>query len=205
MIARTERIAIASRITAYLRDRLQLPGEAIDLEASFSEIGLSSLQLVGLTAHLSQELGRPLSPTLGWEYPTISELAGYVAGDTVATKEHGLRNADLSTDEQIAIIGMSCRFPGAPDLESFWNLCWEGLDSISEVPSARWDTNRYYDPDPSTPGKTYSRYGGFLDGLDKFDAAFFTVSPREAVHLDPRQRLIMETSWEALENAGSPR
>jgi myxalamid-type polyketide synthase MxaE and MxaD len=204
MTASSERNVIASCITAYLRDHLQVNEQEIERDASFSEIGLTSLQLVGLTAHLAEVLGRTLSPTLGWEYRTISEMAGYLAGDAGFKMEQRHGDSDPSSEEQIAIIGMSCRFPGAPDLPSFWNLCWEALDSITEVPPARWDVNRYYDPDPSTPGKTYSRFGGFLEGLDMFDAAFFKISPREAVHLDPRQRLIMETSWEALEDAGIP-
>lgn len=104
--------------------------------------------------------------------------------------------------EPIAIIGMACRFPGgANDPESFWQLCKSGVDAIQEVPSDRWDLNTYYHPAPETPGKIYTRRGGFLEQVDEFDASFFGLAPREVVSLDPQQRLLLEVSWEALENA----
>ena len=94
-------------------------------------------------------------------------------------------------DDAIAIIGMSCRFPKAPDPGAFWRLLTDGVSVIGDVPADRWD-----------PGDVPSRYGGFLDRVDGFDAAFFGVSPREAVVMDPQQRLMLELSWEALEQAG---
>ena len=104
--------------------------------------------------------------------------------------------------EPIAIIGMSCRFPGhANSPEAYWNLLHDGVDAIREVPSDRWDVDAFYDPDPDCPGKMYTRKGGFLDDVDKFDAYFFGISPRETVKTDPQQRLVLEVSWEALENA----
>jgi acyl transferase domain-containing protein/NADP-dependent 3-hydroxy acid dehydrogenase YdfG/acyl carrier protein len=104
----------------------------------------------------------------------------------------------------IAIVGMACRFPGAPDLASYWELCWNKINAITEVPAERWDANAIFDKDSSSPGMSYSKHGGFLSFPDSFDAAFFGISPREAPHVDPRQRLILETSWEALEDANIP-
>src|SRR4028118_655381 len=105
--------------------------------------------------------------------------------------------------EPIAIIGMGCRFPGgANDPESFWQLLRDGVDAIQEGPSDRWDLNTYYDSNPETPGKIYTRRGGFLERVDEFDASFFGLAPREAAIADPQQRLLLEVSWEALENAG---
>jgi len=104
--------------------------------------------------------------------------------------------------EPIAVIGIGCRFPGAANPEQFWQLLREGRDAITQVPPDRWDVNGYYDANPQAPGKSYSRWGGFLDSVDQFDAAFFGISPRETQHMDPRQRLLLETAWEALENAG---
>ena len=97
---------------------------------------------------------------------------------------------------------MSCRFPGAPDPEAFWEVLSGGVDAIREVPEDRFDIDEFYDPDPETPGKTYTRFGGFLDGIDGFDPEFFGISPREAVWIEPQQRLMLETAWEGLERAG---
>ena len=114
-----------------------------------------------------------------------------------------LDTLERSRTEPIAIIGMGCRFPGgANDPESFWQLLCNGVDATREIPSDRWDINAYYDPNPQTPGKMYTRRGGFLDRVDEFDAEFFGIAPREAVSMDPQQRLLLEVSYSALENAG---
>lgn len=106
----------------------------------------------------------------------------------------------------IAIVGMSCRFPGGVNgPASFWQLLRNGINAISEVPKDRWDLDCFYDPDPDVPGKMYTRFGGFLDNVDCFDPGFFGISPRETVSMDPQQRLLLEVSWEALENAGMGR
>lgn len=102
----------------------------------------------------------------------------------------------------VAIVGMGCRFPGAPDVASYWSALLDGVDAISEVPISRWDAGSLYDPDPDAPGKTSSVWGGFVDGVELFDAEFFGISPREAVSIDPQQRLLLETAWRALEDGG---
>lgn len=105
--------------------------------------------------------------------------------------------------EPIAVIGLGCRFPdGAESPDEFWRMLRDGVDGITEVPSDRWNVDAYYDPEPGSPGKTYTRCGGFLKGVDSFDAQFFRISPREAASMDPQQRLLLEVSWEALEHAG---
>ncbi|NEO91651.1 MAG: SDR family NAD(P)-dependent oxidoreductase, partial [Moorea sp. SIO3G5] len=110
---------------------------------------------------------------------------------------------EKSQREPIAIIGMGCRFPGgASTPEAFWDILQNGVDAITEVPQDRWHLDDYYDPDPDSPGKIYTRYGGFLNKLQEFDNNFFGISPKEAIHLDPQQRLLLEVSWEALENSG---
>ena len=112
-----------------------------------------------------------------------------------------INTLERTRTEPIAIIGMGCRFPGAKNPAAFWELLRNGQDAIGEVPADRWDIEAYYDPDPQAPGKMYTRYGGFLDRIDQFDAAFWGISPREAAKLDPQQRLLLEVSWEALEQA----
>ena len=105
--------------------------------------------------------------------------------------------------DRIAIIGIGCRFPGGVnDAESFWKLLMERRDAVSDVPADRWNVERYYDHEPAIPGKTFVKRGGFLDQIDKFDPQFFGISPREAPYVDPQHRLLLETSWEAIENAG---
>jgi len=105
--------------------------------------------------------------------------------------------------EPIAIIGIGCRFPGgANNAERYWQLLVEGVDAITEIPPDRWHINKFYHPDPAKPGKTYARWGGFVDNIDQFDPQFFGISPREAARMDPQQRLLLEIVWEALEDGG---
>jgi hypothetical protein len=109
-----------------------------------------------------------------------------------------------SLNEPVAIVGMGCRYPGAPDVDAFWRLLAGGVDAVTEAPAERWDLQELYNPDPSVPGKMVSRWGGFLRKLEEFDAEFFGITPREVPHVDPRQRIILEIAWEALEAAGIP-
>ncbi|AMT70869.1 type I polyketide synthase [Mycobacteroides immunogenum] len=104
----------------------------------------------------------------------------------------------------VAIIGIGCRFPGGiGDADSFWNFVLHKGDAVADIPKDRWDADKYYDPDPDTPGRMYTRRGSFLtQEFRRFDADFFGISHREAAVLDPQQRLLLETTWEALDDAG---
>ncbi len=142
----------------------------------------------------------------------MSEFAHDISGMSrerlalVAQELHDrLQAVEARRHEPIAIIGMSCRCPGAEDVNHYWRLLRNGVDAITETPaSRRWNKERYYDPNPDSPGRAYIWEGGFLNGVDQFDPHFFGISPREAVRMDPQQRLLMESVWEALENAGQP-
>ncbi|MEU3661908.1 type I polyketide synthase, partial [Streptomyces sp. NPDC032940] len=107
-------------------------------------------------------------------------------------------------DTPIAVVGVSCRLPGAPDPTAFRNLLRAGADAITDVPRERWNADELYDEDTGRPGTVNTRRGGFLNqtDVDHFDAAFFGISPREAAAMDPQQRLVLELTWEALEDAG---
>ncbi|HEY2139864.1 MAG TPA: polyketide synthase, partial [Chthoniobacterales bacterium] len=103
----------------------------------------------------------------------------------------------------VAIVGIGCRFPGGADSpDALWKLLCEGVDAVREVPEDRWKVDGFYDPEPGKPGKTYAKWGGFIDGIDQFDARFFGISPREADLMDPQQRLLLEATWEAIEDGG---
>jgi acyl transferase domain-containing protein/acyl carrier protein len=121
----------------------------------------------------------------------------------VSKSGNGAGHADPG--EPIAIIGMGCRFPGAPDPEALWQVLRDGVDCIDEVPRHRFpEIDDFYDPTPGTPGKIITREGGYLEHIDGFDPLFFGVSPREATYMDPQQRLLLEVGWEAIEDAGLP-
>jgi len=114
-----------------------------------------------------------------------------------------LERSEARTREPIAVVGMACRFPGGADTpEAYWDLLREGRSGIVEVPSDRWDIDEWYDPELSEAGTMYTRSGGFIGPVDRFDAGLFRISPREAATMDPQQRLLLECTWEALENAG---
>jgi acyl transferase domain-containing protein len=105
-------------------------------------------------------------------------------------------------DEPIAVIGLAGRFPGAESPAALWELLHGGGDAVTEIPADRWAADEHYDPRPVTPGKMSTRWGGFLADVRGFDAAFFGISAREAAYMDPQQRLVLETAWESLEDAG---
>ena len=194
---------IAAWLIDRLAERLAVARESIDPREPFASYGLTSREAVVLSGELEDWLHRTLSPTLVWDHPTIESLARFLAGDAAPapiTVPHG--SSGRGAAEPIAIVGLGCRFPGAPDPDAFWNLLRSGGDAICEVPADRWDASAFYDPDPATPGTTTTRSGGFLAEIDAFEPSFFCIAPKEASHMDPQQRLLLEVTWEALENAG---
>lgn len=107
------------------------------------------------------------------------------------------------SENSVAIVGISCRFPhGANNTDKYWALLRDGVDAITEVPKTRWDVDYFQESDRAAPWKAATRFGGFLDQVDQFDAQFFRIAPVEANNIDPQQRILLETTWEALENAG---
>jgi acyl transferase domain-containing protein/thioesterase domain-containing protein/acyl carrier protein len=137
----------------------------------------------------------------------MSDLAARVAGLSPAQRkllEQRLKaqSALPPAAGSIAVIGMACRFPGAPNLQAFWQLIAEGRSAASEVPPDRWNADAFFDASGETPGKMSVRWAAFIDNPDQFDPQFFGITPREAVRMDPQQRLLLEVAWEAMENAG---
>jgi phthiocerol/phenolphthiocerol synthesis type-I polyketide synthase B len=113
--------------------------------------------------------------------------------------------ARISVAEPVAVVGIGCRFPGGVDgPASMWRLLIDGVDAVTQVPADRWDADAFFDPDPLAPGRMTTRCGGFVPDVTGFDADFFGIAPREAQSMDPQQRMLLEVTWEALENAGIP-
>ncbi|HTZ14424.1 MAG TPA: SDR family NAD(P)-dependent oxidoreductase, partial [Mycobacterium sp.] len=176
-------------------------------DAGFFDLGMDSLMAVELRQRIELGVGKQIPATLAMDHPRLSDTVDYLLTDVLALSEAKSGPAVATavtarTDEPIAIIAVSCRFPGAPNPEAFWEVLSGGVDAIREVPEDRFDIDEFYDPDPDAAGKTYTRFGGFLDGIDGFDPEFFGISPREAVWIEPQQRLMLETVWEGLERAG---
>ncbi|WP_234433515.1 type I polyketide synthase, partial [Streptomyces sp. NRRL WC-3549] len=204
-----------------LAEELKLPEAEIALSEPFDRYGVDSLITMSLIRRLEEHVG-PLSKTLLFEYVTVRDLAGHLAGahpgafpattpDTPAPVATVLpagpaeSAAPAAQDADIAVIGVAGRYPQAGDVTEYWHNLRAGRDSVEEVPADRWDHTRFYEPDRSATGKTYGKWGGFVPGADRFDPLFFRMSQIEAEHTDPQERVFLETVWHLLEDAGYTR
>ncbi|OBK23303.1 polyketide synthase [Mycobacterium asiaticum] len=133
----------------------------------------------------------------------FSRISGMSAQQRATLTNEFEKISRIAVAEPIAVVGIGCRFPGdVVGPESFWDLLVEGRNAISPVPADRWDAEAFYDPDPLTPGRMTTKWGGFVPDIAGFDAEFFGITPREAAAMDPQQRMLLEVAWEALEHAG---
>ena len=209
---------------------LKLPAQAIDPQAALEQYGIDSLLAMKLTSELEQTFGR-LPKTLFFEYATIGALTQYfvqshaarlatlfqapadatrpegrppVPMERTSNRRRAARDRRTASDP-IAIIGLSGRYPEAVDIEAYWRNLRDGKDCIVEVPKDRWNWREYYSEDRTRSGHHYSKWGGFIAGVDEFDPLFFNISPKEAKFIDPQERLFLQHAWMAVEDAGYTR
>lgn len=195
-----------SALQAWLCDRcaarLGLPAEAIDVREPLDRYGFDSLAAIALAGELERRLGRPVSPTAAYDYPSIAGLARFLAGAAEGT----VPAAAVAPQVPIAIIGMGVRLPGAASLRDFEALLYADRDAVRELPAGRWaaDAAQLMAQLDSPARDVPVTQGGWLDDVTGFDAGFFGISAREAAFMDPQQRLLLEVAWEAIEDARIP-
>ena len=191
------------RLRALWAESLGIPIHRINRDHSFAELGGTSIKAIEIIGKLEDQLEFSIPHYIFAKANTIATIVEYIhnysnnsscatVGSTTSQPYQQIKDSD------IAIIGMSCRFPGAENSEQFWQNLHEGVDSITEVPPERWDVRRHYSRGGSEKNKSCSKWGGFLDNIRLFDAGFFKIPPEEADHLDPQQRLFLEVAWETM-------
>ncbi len=219
----------ADAVQAYLAERiaamLGVSVQRLDAHETLDRYGLDSVSGLQIVEALEASLGA-LPKTLLFEYPTLAKLTralmethgpalralvgsgsrpmDTVAEDMPSARLSAVASANDTESSDIAIIAVAGRYPGADTPEAFWEALSEGRDLVTEVPPDRWDIEAIYADGKGVPGKSCCRWGGFLGDVDRFDAIFFGISPRDARRMDPQERLLLETAWHVLERAGYP-
>jgi acyl transferase domain-containing protein/acyl carrier protein len=206
-------------------DILKLDASEMDLELEFGEFGFDSISLTQFSNALNEAYDLHLMPTIFYNYPTIQELGSFlleehtdqVVKENLQTSEVNEMVSDIPEEirpieketirsqrteqEEVAIVGIAGRLPGAENLDVFWKNLVNRYDSISEVPENRWDWKKYFGDPFKEKNKTKAIHGGFITDIDKFDALFFNISPHEAELMDPQQRITLELVYHLFENA----
>ncbi|WP_432103581.1 SDR family NAD(P)-dependent oxidoreductase [Streptomyces sp. bgisy091] len=229
------RPAAVTALRELLAEELRLPADRIDPASPFEDFGIDSVLVMRLSGRLEAEFGAlpktlffqyqtldeladyfaerhgdalrrrlPAEPAEPAPQAAVAVPAATIA--RARTEEHAEEQAAEHAEgtDDIAVIGVSGRYPMAENLDEFWRNLTEGRDCVSEIPADRWPLEGFYDPEGG-PGRSYSKWGGFLSDIDKFDPLFFNIAPREADMMDPQERLFLQTVWHVLEDAGYTR
>ena len=192
---------VRSRVAAVLGG----PPAAVRVDRPFRALGVTQDARERLRRELSEAVGLALPATLLFDHPTPAAVARHLLERLTGERTGPADRAEpVDPRDPIAVVGTACRFGGGVSSpEQLWELVAAGGDAVTGFPADRgWDLGRLYHPDPAHPGTSHTREGSFLADVAGFDAAFFGIAPREAAVLDPQQRILLETTWEALERAG---
>jgi acyl transferase domain-containing protein len=220
---------IAADLANLARELLSLPPDPVAADENLAELGFDSLLLTRFANRIARHFDIELSPSVFFRHPTLVRLAAHLAAKhpekmqrhyapatakagpavneaPVAPAQFAPQPVTAADSAGIAIVGMSGRFPGARSVAEFWELLRDGADAVTEIPAERFEWRDHYqapsESGPGAAGKMSSRWLGALAGVEEFDPAFFEISPREAEAMDPRQRLLLQESFHALEDAG---
>ncbi|MBR9970322.1 non-ribosomal peptide synthetase [Magnetospirillum sulfuroxidans] len=196
------------KVTACFAEVLRVPTDKLTAAAPLDRFGVDSVSALEIMAVLERHFG-PLPATLLFEHPSIGQLSAALDRDhrppPPPQPQTSAATTSAATADDIAIIAVAGRYPGAGTVEEFWQVLAEGRDCVTETPPGRWDMDALYAPQKGKPGASHCKWGGFIDGIDEFDAAFFGYSPRAAALADPQERLFLQNTWHLLERAGLPR
>ncbi|WP_444944873.1 SDR family NAD(P)-dependent oxidoreductase [Microbulbifer sp. ZKSA006] len=221
--------ALMAELIGSFAEALLMNSADVDIDRQFVDMGLDSIISVEWIGAIKKQYGCAIAATKVYDYTTIREFTRYLVNElrqqtlqknplSMEPKETEERfihehsqapfNQDIDTNGgssyqgKIAIVGMSGKYPGAENLNQYWNNLKKGKNSIREVPASRWDVDRYFDPDPEQVDKTYCKWIGLVDDVEYFDPLFFHISPAEAEMMDPQHRLFLQESYRAFEDAG---
>ncbi len=180
---------------------LNISEHDVDIDAPFLSLGIRSKKTFTLAKLIGDYLSIDISPTILFEYPTISLLSDFLSIANEKSNHKVVKSEEPIGIEPIAIIGMSCRAPGANNIGEYWELLNNKKNTVNSIPEKRWDNTLYYDSDPMKPGKLSTKNAGFIDNIKQFDNNLFKLSNAELLDVDPQQRVLLEVAWETLETA----